>query len=106
MSTPRRDWPRSRGAPMIETGKVMAVSQRGTYLGRRDRAQAARRPHAGRAQAAFDGATLHGRGEVAQLVEHTAENRGVAGSSPALAISTAAPGPGLAIRHRHEIALA
>ena len=26
------------------------------------------------------------RGEVAQLVEHTAENRGVAGSSPALAI--------------------
>ncbi len=28
---------------MIETGKVMAVSQRGTYLGRRDRAQAARR---------------------------------------------------------------
>src|SRR5581483_12336094 len=27
------------------------------------------------------------RGEVAQLVEHTAENRGVAGSSPALAIS-------------------
>ena len=32
------------------------------------------------------GATLHGRGEVAQLVEHTAENRGVAGSSPALAI--------------------
>ena len=73
---------------MIETGKVMAVSQRGTYLGRRDRAQAARRPHAGRAQAAFDGATLHGRGEVAQLVEHTAENRGVAGSSPALAIAS------------------
>src|SRR5207342_1245270 len=26
------------------------------------------------------------RGEVAQLVEHTAENRGVAGSNPALAI--------------------
>ena len=26
-------------------------------------------------------------GEVAQLVEHTAENRGVAGSIPALAIS-------------------
>ena len=37
---------------MIETGKVMAVSQRGTYLGRRGRAQAARRPHAGRTQAA------------------------------------------------------
>ena len=31
-------------------------------------------------------ATLRSRGEVAQLVEHTAENRGVAGSSPALAI--------------------
>ena len=30
-------------------------------------------------------ATLGVRGEVAQLVEHTAENRGVAGSSPALA---------------------
>ena len=29
--------------------------------------------------------TLSRRGEVAQLVEHTAENRGVAGSSPALA---------------------
>ena len=40
-----------------------------------------RRPHS-------DGATLHGRGEVAQLVEHTAENRGVAGSSPALAIAS------------------
>ena len=34
-----------------------------------------------------DGAArLGGRGEVAQLVEHTAENRGVAGSIPALAI--------------------
>ena len=31
-------------------------------------------------------ARLQTRGEVAQLVEHTAENRGVAGSSPALAI--------------------
>ncbi len=31
------------------------------------------------------------RGEVAQLVEHTAENRGVAGSSPALAIPRVAP---------------
>ena len=31
-------------------------------------------------------ARLRSRGEVAQLVEHTAENRGVAGSSPALAI--------------------
>ena len=32
-----------------------------------------------------DAATLSRLGEVAQLVEHTAENRGVAGSSPALA---------------------
>ncbi len=31
-------------------------------------------------------AALHSWGQVAQLVEHTAENRGVAGSSPALAI--------------------
>jgi hypothetical protein len=30
-------------------------------------------------------ARLEGPGEVAQLVEHTAENRGVAGSIPALA---------------------
>ena len=37
------------------------------------------------------GATLCSRGEVAQLVEHTAENRGVAGSSPALAIPSASP---------------
>src|SRR5689334_3347020 len=32
-------------------------------------------------------ATMEPRGEVAQLVEHTTENRGVAGSIPALAIS-------------------
>ena len=32
-------------------------------------------------------------GEVAQLVEHSAENRGVAGSSPALAISPGSPAP-------------
>ena len=36
-------------------------------------------------------ATLGCRGEVAQLVEHTAENRGVAGSSPALATSMTRP---------------
>ena len=30
---------------MIETGNVMAVSQRGTYLGGRDHARAARKPH-------------------------------------------------------------
>ena len=32
-------------------------------------------------------------GEVAQLVEHSAENRGVAGSSPALAITPESPAP-------------
>ena len=40
----------------------------------------------GRVRVSRLGATLRTRGEVAQLVEHTAENRGVAGSSPALAI--------------------
>src|SRR3954468_6318439 len=35
-------------------------------------------------------ATIRARGEVAQLVEHTTENRGVAGSIPALAIVVAA----------------
>ena len=38
----------------------------------------------GRALRGYTGA----RGEVAQLVEHTAENRGVAGSIPALATSS------------------
>ena len=37
------------------------------------------------------GYTWTPRGEVAQLVEHTAENRGVAGSSPALATPPAMP---------------
>src|SRR5438034_10201532 len=36
-------------------------------------------------------ATLRRPGEVAQLVEHTAENRGVAGSIPALATSQQCP---------------
>src|SRR5215218_1945027 len=40
---------------------------------------------AGEQVAVFTPATLGARGEVAQLVEHTAENRGVAGSIPALA---------------------
>ena len=42
----------------------------------------------GKARTGRETASLHFgfRGEVAQLVEHTAENRGVAGSSPALAI--------------------
>ena len=41
----------------------------------------------GRPSFASGVARLGDRGEVAQLVEHTAENRGVAGSIPALAIS-------------------
>src|SRR5439155_15673612 len=55
-------------------------------------------PHPGRSRRGRTGpdvlfsssARLRARGEVAQLVEHTAENRGVAGSSPALAISATA----------------
>jgi hypothetical protein len=43
-------------------------------------------------------ATLSRLGEVAQSVEHTAENRGVAGSIPALAIAMATPIP----KARHE----
>ena len=62
---------------MIETGRFTT----GTYRGR---GNAAPIP-----PLASGGATLHGRGEVAQLVEHTAENRGVAGSSPALAMTEA-----------------
>ena len=73
MSTPRRAWPRSSGAPMIDTGRSRADL-----------------PLPG---APKRGATLGGRGEVAQLVEHTAENRGVAGSSPALAITWTFPVP-------------
>ena len=58
-------------------------------VGRRPRRRPRRRDArrlTGRADSA--GARLHcpSPGEVAQLVEHTAENRGVAGSSPALAI--------------------
>ncbi len=50
----------------------------------------ARARGSGRVSEARGPATLPRRGEVAQLVEHTAENRGVAGSSPALAIPTCA----------------
>ena len=64
MSTPRRPCPRSSVAPMIAISALRAHAENLT----------------GRA------ATLSRRGEVAQLVEHTAENRGVAGSIPALAI--------------------
>jgi hypothetical protein len=44
-------------------------------------------------------ARIGGRGEIAQLVEHSTENRGVGGSSPPLAIASFAP---LAIVRRHE----
>ena len=67
MSTPRRPCPRSSAAPMI------AISRCPSSVTARNLTPTA--------------ATLRCRGEVAQLVEHTAENRGVAGSSPALAIS-------------------
>ena len=39
------------------------------------------------ARRASDGVILRDRGEIAQLVEHTTENRGVPGSSPGLAMS-------------------
>ncbi len=66
MSTPRRPCPRSSVAPMI------AISRFARRVTTPERYRASR-------------GTLSRRGEVAQLVEHTAENRGVAGSSPALA---------------------
>src|SRR5215218_11368626 len=57
MSTPRRPAPRSSAAPIMAS--LRSVMRRE--------------------------ARLSARGEVAQSVEHTAENRGVAGSIPALA---------------------
>src|SRR5215210_632962 len=57
MSTPRRPAPRSSAAPMMASLR--------SFMRREAR--------------------LSARGEVAQSVEHTAENRGVAGSIPALA---------------------
>ena len=45
-----------------------------------------RKEEPGRQKFALCDGRLPLRGEVAQLVEHTAENRGVAGSIPALAI--------------------
>src|SRR5689334_13876262 len=43
-----------------------------------------------RAHPARDSLASPGQGEIAQLVEHTTENRGVPGSSPGLAISSRA----------------
>ena len=71
MSTPRRPCPRSSAAPMIAMGRFWLLFTARTLT--------------------WSAATLRCRGEVAQLVEHTAENRGVAGSSPALATREADP---------------
>ena len=50
-------------------------------------------------------ASLGAHGEIAQLVEHTTENRGVPGSSPGLAISVAAPAvsPPVAVPRRRSL---
>ena len=50
-------------------------------------------PRLRRAWPAPERASLSARGEIAQLVEHTTENRGVPGSSPGLATSGGSPGP-------------
>ena len=56
------------------------------------RAWAPRRRYArARRRAAPRGDILRRRGEIAQLVEHTTENRGVPGSSPGLAIAASHP---------------
>ena len=84
MSTPRLPWPRSSGAPTMVTVLGVAATAR----------EATRSPEARRAAARRrrrDPGYTSLPGEVAQLVEHTAENRGVAGSSPALAIHAAVP---------------
>ena len=78
---------RGRQPPCPEAGSVVSFSAQGR----------SRRGSTG-PDVSFRAATLAApparagtrRGEVAQLVEHTAENRGVAGSSPALAIPGAA----------------
>src|SRR5262245_28131065 len=71
MSTPRRPCPRSSAAPMIATGAFpFAPPTSASLVGVAEHA-----------------ARLARQGEVAQSVEHTAENRGVAGSIPALATS-------------------
>src|SRR3954453_21119558 len=73
MSTPRRPAPRSSGAPITATSRPSCSTVTAERL-----------------TLPVEEARLHrpppSRGEVAQLVEHSAENRGVAGSSPALAI--------------------
>ena len=63
----------------------VACPQARAGLGCLQRTFAARSHRPGRPSFARGAATLGHRGEVAQLVEHTAENRGVAGSIPALA---------------------
>ena len=68
-----------RGGPHVHAAPSLSEVE-----SRADDRDLALRVHAGNLQR--HAATLSGRGEVAQLVEHTAENRGVAGSSPALAM--------------------
>ena len=63
-----------RGRPHVDTAATLAQVER-----RADDGDLRSRVHRENLT------TLSRRGEVAQLVEHTAENRGVAGSSPALA---------------------
>src|SRR3990172_4523665 len=115
MSTPRRPCPRSSAAPMIAISRFVAVTFRtltptaathgtsvvyvaeepmvpprapsfGAPIPPPRRASRPAKPASGdQPRRQIGGATLSRLGEVAQLVEHTAENRGVAGSSPALA---------------------
>ena len=68
-----------RRRPHVDAASPLAEVERGAD----DRDLALSSAHGG--EPTRDAATLSRRGEVAQLVEHTAENRGVAGSSPALA---------------------
>ena len=68
-----------RGPPLLRVRRNGSAAP----PGRREPA-----PDRGRCAPPGRAGTLRCRGEVAQLVEHTAENRGVAGSSPALAIPT------------------
>ena len=76
-------------------GKVEAMSPRSVPSATRSARQggligestAAKLPPAGRAE----GPVLRDLGEIAQLVEHTTENRGVLGSIPSLAIRTLQP---------------
>src|SRR5436190_2084319 len=85
MSTPRRPAPRSSGAPMRATrlGSGSAPAVCASMAPRLTPAAVGTAHGRGGYRPALDCAPYPG--EVAQLVEHSAVNRGVAGSSPALA---------------------